>query len=137
MNDAMQELKDDIGSDLVRIEDKLRDKWGMHGIDSTSLFARDSSNDNMHIWLTNDQAVDMLVWHPGWNHPAEDRGWVLGVLRPRNRSGYQEPDFYALVYYDHVGIGAGWRSHFATLEPYSVEIVKWSYLPQIGGGNEG
>lgn len=129
MNDAMQELKDDIGSDLVRIENKLRDKWGMHGVDSTSLFARDSSNDNMHIWLTNDQDVDLLLWRPGSELPNADNGWVLAVFQPSRRGDYQEPPYYELATYDHAD--RRWRSKTMPLRAGEVEVVKWSYLPQL------
>lgn len=133
--DTMQELKDDIGSDLVRIESKLRRKWGLSGIDSTSLFARDRSNDNMHIWLTNDQDVDLLVWRPGSEIPDPDTGWVLAVFQPSRRGDYQNPAYYELATYDHVD--SRWRSKIMSLRAGEVEVVKWAYLPTIGGENGG
>lgn len=127
----MDNLRDYIALQLVRIEDKCRE-WGMSGVDSTSLLVRDRNNSDMSIWLSNDPDVDPLVWYPG-NELPDMFDWVLGVLHPLRNSDYQEPDYYALIAYDHVG--GRWRSQMG--EVHKAEVVKWAHLPTIGGENGG
>ena len=124
----MDDLKNDLAFYLTQIEDRCK-TWGLPGMDSTSLLARDRNNKEMSIWLSNDPDTDPLIWYPGSHLPDTSAGWLLAVLRPLNGIDYQEPNFYSLVAYDR--IDGRWRSQFKTLDPHSVEVVKWSYLPKM------
>lgn len=126
----MDNLKDALALYLIRIEDKCK-AWGMGGMDSTSLLVRDRNNRDMSIWLSNDADVDPLIWNPGGELP-DMFDWVLGVLRPSKRSDYQEPDYYDLICYDHVG--GRWRSKMGEVR---AEVVKWARLPKMDQEQDG
>lgn len=125
--ETMDTLKDDIAQQLVCIEDRCKNKWGMRGVDSVSLLVRDRRNNDMSIWLSNDPDVHPLVWRPGDERPNPDAGWVLAVFHVNTE--FPPPDYYAVATFNHVeGV---WQSRIASPRGDSFTVVKWTYLPSI------